>query len=65
MAAFKFGIFKIIGLIGILAEELGTAATDGKITLREGITIMMRVAEAIGVDFDTSDVDLEKLGKIE
>lgn len=61
MASMKFGIFKILGLMGLLAEELGAAASDGKISLREAVNIVIKICEALGIKFDDEGIDLTKL----
>ena len=57
----KVGFFKILGLMGLLAEELSNAAIDGKITIKEAITIISKICEALGLDFDTEGLDLTEL----
>lgn len=54
----KVGFFRIIGLFGLLAEELTIAAEDGKITVAEAIKIVTRICEALGIDFDATGFDL-------
>ncbi len=50
----KTGFFKIIGLIGLLSEELSTAAEDGRITIAEAVRIVQRICDALGIDFDNT-----------
>ena len=54
----KISIWTIFGMLGMLATELTTAAKDGKITLREGIAILEKVCQTIGVDLDMTCVEL-------
>lgn len=51
----KIGYFKIIGLIGLLAEELTIAAEDGKITVSEAIRIVVKICETLNLDFDIQE----------
>ena len=53
--------FKVFGLIGILAEELSKAASDGKITINEAIVIVARICTSLGIDFDTKGVAVDGL----
>ena len=53
--------FRVMGLVGLLATELSAAAADGKVTVKEGITIIEKVCGALGIDFDKEGVDLSKL----
>jgi len=52
------GFFKVIGLIGLLANELTAAAVDGKITAREAISIMEKICAALGIDLDKTGLEL-------
>ena len=52
------GFFKVLGLIGMLANELSAAAVDGKITAREAMAIMEKVCEQLGIDLDKTGIDL-------
>lgn len=52
------GIFRVLGIIGPLAEELGAAAEDGRITISEGIRILRRICDALGLDLDEEGLDL-------
>jgi len=58
MARLEIGIFKIIGLIGLLAKELGDAANDGKITFAEGVSIIKAICEQLGIDFEDEGIEL-------
>jgi len=52
------GFFKVLGLIGLLSAELTNAAMDGKITAREALSIMEKVCEALGIDLDTTGIEV-------
>ena len=52
------GFFKVLGLVGLLAQELTLAATDGKITAREALRIMEKVCDALGIDLDTTGISV-------
>jgi len=54
------GFFKVIGLIGLLANELTTAAMDGKITAREALSIMEKICAALGIDLDKTGIELSE-----
>jgi hypothetical protein len=49
----KIGFFKVLGLVGMLAEELTAAAVDGKITVDEALRIVGKICEALGIEFIT------------
>ncbi|SDO03920.1 hypothetical protein SAMN04488516_11726 [Desulfonauticus submarinus] len=48
----KIGFFSVLGLIGVLAEELTKAASDGKITASEGLHIVEKVCEQLGIKLE-------------
>jgi len=50
--------FRVLGMIGMLAEELATAATDGTLTAAELIRIGEKICEALGIDLDTTGFEL-------
>ncbi len=54
----KIGFFKILGLVGLLAEELTKAASDNRITVDEAILIVRRICEQLGINFDESGIDV-------
>ena len=54
----KIGFFAILGMIGMLAQELSNAAADGKITLNEGIRILDKICLQLGIDFDKEGYEL-------
>jgi len=47
----KIGFFKVLGLVGMLAEELTAAAVDGKVTVKEALRIVERICDALGIEF--------------
>ena len=48
----KVNYFKVIGMIGMLAEELNQIAEDGKVTINEALGLMEKICEQLGLDFD-------------
>jgi hypothetical protein len=50
--------FKVIGMVGMLAEELSKIAEDGKVTVTEAFDLMKMVCERLGLDFDTEGFEL-------
>jgi len=55
--------FKVMGLVGMMAEELGTIAADGKITITEALGLIKKICKNLNLDFDETGFDLSKLGK--
>lgn len=55
MSDFKVSWFKILGMVGTLAEALTKAASDGKITLTEGVVILQTICDEIGVELGPDD----------
>lgn len=55
----KVTFFKILGLVGLLAEELTKAAVDNKITAKEAINIIQMICTALGINFDTEGINLD------
>jgi hypothetical protein len=47
----KVSFFKVLGLVGMLAEELSAAAVDGKVTVDEALRIVGKICEALGIEF--------------
>jgi hypothetical protein len=43
--------FKVLGLVGLLAEELSVAAVDGKITVKEALRIVERICDSLRIEF--------------
>jgi transcription termination factor NusB len=41
----------VLGLVGLLAEELSAAAVDGKITVNEALRIVKRICDSLGIEF--------------
>ncbi len=58
--------FKVMGMVGMLAEELGNITADGKVTFLEAIDLVTKICEALGFDFDKGMVGMlvEELGNI-
>ncbi|MDH3973552.1 MAG: hypothetical protein OEV42_04655 [Deltaproteobacteria bacterium] len=50
--------FKVMGMVGMLAEELNGIAADGKVTINEAIDLVRKISEALGLDFDEAGLDL-------
>jgi len=48
----KISFFSILGMIGMLAQELTKAASDGKITADEALRIVEKICEQIGVSLE-------------
>lgn len=51
-------VLKVIGLVGILSTELTLAAADGKVTAAEGLVILEKVCNALGIDFEKAAIDV-------
>jgi len=47
----------IFRLISMLIEELSTAASDNKITVKEAFLIIEKICNNLGIDFDLTGVD--------
>lgn len=54
----KLNYFKVIGMVGMLAEELSKIAEDGKITIKEAVELVEKICEQLGLDFDQAGVQL-------
>ena len=54
----KINYFKVIGMIGMLAEELTRISEDGKITIKEAVDLVEKICEHLGLDFDQAGVQL-------
>lgn len=55
----KINYFKVIGMIGMLAEELSRIAEDGKITIKEALDLIEKICDQLGLDFDQAGIKLE------
>lgn len=54
----KVNYFKVIGMVGMLAEELGKVAEDGKVTVTEAIELVKKISLSLGLDFDETGLEL-------
>ncbi len=54
----KINYFKVIGMVGMLAEELSKIAEDGKVTVNEAIGLVEKVCDNLGLDFDKEGFEL-------
>lgn len=54
----KINYFKVIGMVGMLAEELSQIAEDGKVTIKEAVDLIERICEQLGLDFDQAGFQL-------
>lgn len=54
----KISWFKALGMAGLLADELTTAAADGKISVDEALSMAHNLAAAAGLTTDTDDIAL-------
>lgn len=54
----KINYFKVIGMIGMLAEGLSQIAEDGKVTINEALDLMGKICEHLGLDFDRTGLQL-------
>ena len=50
--------FKVMGMVGMLAEELSTIAADGKVTVTEAFNLIKKICDTLGLDFDDTGFDL-------
>lgn len=46
----KVGFFRVLGMVGMLAEELSKAAEDGKLTADELLTIGAKIAQSLNIE---------------
>jgi hypothetical protein len=53
--------FKVMGLVGMLAEELSVIAADGKVSVTEALGLIKKVCKQLDLDFDEVGFDLSKL----
>lgn len=53
----EFGFLKMLGVAMTLATDLAEAASDGKLTVSDGIKIVEDVCTKLGIDFDTEGID--------
>ena len=54
----KISYFKVIGMIGMLAEELSQIAEDGKINIKEALNLIEKICEQMGLDFDNEGIEI-------
>ncbi|HLP59184.1 MAG TPA: hypothetical protein VK186_10160 [Candidatus Deferrimicrobium sp.] len=50
--------FKVIGMVGMLAEELSLIAADGKVTVNEAIGLIKKICKNLDLDFDEVGFDM-------
>ncbi|MCP4665311.1 MAG: hypothetical protein GY849_03005 [Deltaproteobacteria bacterium] len=51
-------VFKVMGMVGMLAEELSTIAADGKVSVTEAFSLVKKICDTLGLDFDDTGFDL-------
>lgn len=56
----KISFWKALSLVGLLAEELGKAVADNKITIAEALYIVEVICQKLRIDFDKARFDLVK-----
>lgn len=54
----KLTLWKIVGLIMELADQIIKAADDGKITVTEGLAILRTACMKLGIDFDEQGIEI-------
>lgn len=57
----KINYFKVIGMIGMLAEELSQIAEDNKITINEALGLIEKICDQLGLDFDQEGFELSEV----
>ena len=57
----EYLFFKILGLVGLLADKLMAAAKDGKVTIAEGLDIIRAICSQLGIDFDETGWELTEV----
>ena len=60
----KVSVFQIFGLVGTLASELTRAASDGKITVDEGLSILKTICSHLGVDLVEVPKEVEQVSSV-
>ena len=48
----KVSWFKVLGMIGLLSDELTKVAMDGKITPREAVQLTKRICDYLDLDWE-------------
>lgn len=48
----KVSMWKVLGIIGLLADELTKAGVDNRITVDEALLMVARIAPTVGLQFD-------------
>ena len=61
----QISIMKILGLVGMLTDELIKIQADGKVTITEGVKLVDKVCMAVDMDFDIPDAMIEIIKVIE
>ncbi|MCU0286290.1 MAG: hypothetical protein MUF15_07805 [Acidobacteria bacterium] len=55
--------FKVIGMVGMLAEELSLIAADGKVSVNEAIGLIKKICKSLDLDFDEVGFDMTEIEK--
>ncbi len=55
----KMNFLKIMGLVGMITDELINIEADGKVTITEGLTLIDKICNNIGINFDIPDSIIE------
>lgn len=55
----KLNFLKIMGLVGMLTDEMINIEKDGKVTITEGITLIDKICNSLNMKFDIPDAIIE------
>ena len=55
----KMNFLKIMGLIGMVTDEMIQIEQDGKVTITEGLTLIDKICNNLNIKFDIPDAIIE------
>jgi len=55
----KLNFLKIMGLVGMVTDEMITIEQDGKVTITEGLTLIDKICNSLDIKFDIPDAIIE------
>lgn len=61
----KLNFLKIMGLVGLVTDNIIAIEADGKVTITEGLTLIDKICNNLNIKFDIPDSIIEIVNVIE
>ena len=54
----KINLFTVLGLLGLLAQELTLIAQDNRVTIKEALAMVEKICVQLGIEFDSTGIEI-------